>query len=203
MKTTRTYTMTARAEATERTRVRILEAAIQLATTRLLADVSLEDIAAEAGVSVQTILRRFGSRAGIIEAATLHASQQVGEERQAPVGDVAAAVDVVVDHYELRGDGVVLLLAQEAGDPQVARITKSGRALHREWVETVFAPYLPDSHAARSELVDLLGVATDVLTWQQLRRDRGLNRATTARRMTRLVTALIDDLPARPDPHQE
>ena len=145
MKTTRTYTMTARAEAAERTRVGILEAAIRLATTRLLADVSLDDIAAEAGVSVQTVLRRFGSRAGLIEAATTHASQEVGEERLSPVGDVAAAVDVVIDHYELRGDGVALLLAQETTDPQVRRITDSGRRLHRDWVETVFAPYFPDS----------------------------------------------------------
>src|SRR5215470_20314059 len=118
MKTTRTYTMTARAEAAERTRLAILEAAIDLATTRLLAEVSLDDIAAEAGVSVQTVLRRFGSRAGLIEAATLHASQEVDQERLSPVGDVAAAVDVVVDHYELRGDGVLLLLAQETTDPQ-------------------------------------------------------------------------------------
>jgi AcrR family transcriptional regulator len=191
MKTTRSYTMTARAEAAERTRVRILEAAIDLATSKLLADISLDDIAAEAGVSVQTVLRRFGSRAGLIEAATLHGSQQVGEERRAPVGDVAAAVDVVVDHYELRGDGVVLLLAQETTDPQVRRITDNGRRLHRDWVETVFAPYLPDSHAARTELVDLLSVATDVHTWRQLRRDRGLDRATTARRMHLLVSALL------------
>ncbi len=191
MKTTRTYTMTARAEAAERTRVGILEAAIRLATTRLLADVSLDDIAAEAGVSVQTVLRRFGSRAGLIEAATTHASQEVGEERLSPVGDVAAAVDVVIDHYELRGDGVVLLLAQETTDPQVRRITDSGRRLHRDWVETVFAPYLPDSHAARTELIDLLAVATDVHTWRQLRRDRGLDRTTTTRRMNRLVSALL------------
>jgi AcrR family transcriptional regulator len=191
MKATRSYTMTARAEAAERTRVRILDAAIDLATTRLLADVSLDDIAAGAGVSVQTVLRRFGSRAGLIEAATLHGSQQVGEERVAPVGDVTAAIDVVVDHYELRGDGVVLLLAQETTDPQVRRITDNGRRLHRDWVETVFAPYLPDSHAARTELVDLLAVATDVNTWRQLRRDRGLDRATTARRMNRLVSALL------------
>ena len=191
MKTTRTYTMTARAEAAERTRVGILEAAIRLATTRLLADVSFDDIAAEAGVSVQTVLRRFGSRAGLIEAATTHASQEVGEERLSPVGDVAAAVDVVIDHYELRGDGVALLLAQETTDPQVRRITDSGRRLHRDWVETVFAPYLPDSHAARTELIDLLAVATDVHTWRQLRRDRGLDRTTTTRRMNRLVSALL------------
>ena len=104
---------------------------------------------------------------------------------------MAAAVDVVIDHYELRGDGVALLLAQETTDPQVRRITDSGRRLHRDWVETVFAPYFPDSYAARTELIDLLAVATDVHTWRQLRRDRGLDRTTTTRRMNRLVSALL------------
>jgi AcrR family transcriptional regulator len=191
MKTTRTYTMTARAEAAERTRVGILDATIRLANTRRLSDISLDDIAAEAGVSVQTVLRRFGSRTGLMETATLHALEQVHEERQTPVGDVAGAIDVVVDHYELRGDGVILLLAQESTDPQVRQITDTGRRLHREWVETVFAPYLSDSRATRTQLVDLLAVATDVYTWKQLRRDRGLDRATTTQRIHDLVAALI------------
>ena len=127
MKATRTYTMTARAEEAERTRLRILDAAVALATRRLLAEISLDDIATEAGVSVQTLMRRFGSRAGLIEAAAAHASAEVSAERQTPVGDVAAAVDVVVDHYEQRGNGVILLLAQEGSDPQVRRITDDGR----------------------------------------------------------------------------
>lgn len=190
MKTTRTYTMTARAEAAERTRVAILDAAVRLATTRLLADISLDDIASEAGVSVQTVLRRFGSRAGLVDAATAHAGREVVEERQAPVGDVTAAVEVVVAHYERRGDGVVLLLAQETTDPQVRRITDSGRRLHREWVGTVFAPYLPEAPAARESLLDLLAVATDVYTWKQLRRDLGLDRAATTQRIRQLVSAL-------------
>ena len=182
--------MTARAEAAERTRVAILDAAVQLVTTRLLADISLDDIAAEAGVSVQTVLRRFGSRAGLIDAATTHGGQEVVAERQAPVGDVRAAVQVVVAHYERRGDGVVLLLSQETTDPRVRRITDNGRGLHREWVETVFAPYLPAAPAARQALVDLLAVATDVYTWKQLRRDLGLDRPTTEQRIRQLVSAL-------------
>ena len=192
MKTTRTYTMTARAEAAERTRTRILDAAVDLATTRLLAEITLDDIAAHAGVSVQTVLRRFGNRAGVIEAAHAHATAEVDLERQAPVGNVSAALAVLVEHYERRGDGVVLLLAQEGSDEQVRQITTAGRRLHRDWVQRVFAPYLrPD--ATPDELLDLLIVATDVLTWKQLRRDLRLNRATAELRMRRLVTALIQD----------
>jgi AcrR family transcriptional regulator len=182
--------MTARAEAAERTRLRILDAIVALAESRLLADISLDDVASTAGVSVQTVLRRFGSRAGLVEAAYAHAVAEVEVERAAPVGDVPAAVRAIVDHYERRGDGVVLMLAQERSDDQVARITGNGRRMHREWVETVFAPYLPAAGTAREARVDLLVVATDVYTWKLLRRDRGHDRTTTERRIHQLVSAL-------------
>lgn len=191
MKTTRTYTMTARAEAAERTRVAILDAAVRLATSRLLADVTLDDIAAAAGCSVQTVLRRFGSRAGLIEAASAYARREVVQERRTPVGDAAAAVEVVVEHYERRGDGVLLLLAQETTDPQVREITEHGRRLHRDWVERVFAAELDARGPAGQALADLLAVATDVQTWRQLRRDLRLDRVTTVQRMQQLVLALL------------
>ncbi len=73
----------------------------------------------------------------------------------------------------------------------MARITERGKALHRAWVEEVFAPDLagaPDPE----ELTDLLVVATDVYTWKLLRRDRGLGRDRTERRMRHLVTRLLD-----------
>jgi AcrR family transcriptional regulator len=192
MKSTRTYTMTARAEAAERTRVAIVDAMVALAASRLLAEISLDDVAAAAGVSVQTVLRRFGSRAGLVEEAFAHALAAVEEERSAPVGDVPAAVAAIVEHYERRGNGVVLMLAQEGSDATARRFTHTGRRLHRTWVETVFAPYLPEAPSAREARVDLLAVATDVYTWKQLRRDRGLDRTTTERRIHALVTALTE-----------
>ena len=91
---------------------------------------------------MQTVLRQFTNRAGLIEAATTQALSQVTDEREAPVGDVDAALRVLVDHYELRGDASLLLLAQEGTDEQVAAITQHGRTLHRRWVQRVFAPYL-------------------------------------------------------------
>ncbi len=191
MKTTRSYTMTTRAEAAEQTRVRILDATVGLAEVRLLADISLDDVAASAGVSVQTVLRRFGNRAGLFEAAHQHAFSGVEAERATPAGDVDTALRVLVDHYERRGDGVVLLLAQEGSDPQVRAITENGRRFHRSWVETVFEPHLPPTGGRRAPLVDLLAVATDVYTWKQLRRDQGLDRATTEHRIHQLVDALI------------
>ena len=58
--------MTARASAVEQTRRRVLEATVALHLRRLSADISLIDVAEEAQVSVQTVLRHFGSRDGLL-----------------------------------------------------------------------------------------------------------------------------------------
>jgi len=186
MKMTRTYTMSARAKAVEQTRQRILEATLELSATRRIAAISLDDVARAAGVSVQTVLRQYGSRAGLIDATTAYADGVITDERRTPAGDARAAVAVVVEHYERRGDAVLLLLAQEIDDPVVRRMTARCRRLPRAWVEEVFAPFGPDGAT-----VDLLVVATDVYTWKLLRHDRGLSRPQTEARMVTLVQALL------------
>src|SRR4051794_24088077 len=191
MKTTRTYTMTARAEATADTRRRILQATIDEHSERRAADISLGDIAGRAGVSVQTVLRHFGSRAGLVEEALVFGQARVLEERRAPEGDVEAAVHAVVTHYERDGAQALLMLAQEDTEPLMARITTDGKRLHRDWVAEVFGPYLPPDGTARDELVALLVVATDVYAWKLLRRDRELSVATTENRMASLVRAVL------------
>lgn len=183
--------MTARAEAVEQTRARILEAAMALAATRPVSAITLDAVAAEAGVSVQTLLRRFESRAGLIEEVRRHGLAVVAEERRAPVGDIDAAVRIVLDHYELRGDVVLRMLAEEHDDEATREVTDRGRAFHRTWVTETFAPFLPSRAQAREELVDLLSVATDVYTWKQLRRDRGLDLTTTQHRVQALVHAVL------------
>ena len=85
---TRPYRMTARAAAVGETRERILEAAVALHLRRMSAEISLADIAAEAGVSVQTVLRHFGTREGLLESALQWATDDIAQERHAEPGDV-------------------------------------------------------------------------------------------------------------------
>ena len=199
MNQSRTYTMRARAAAVEETRRRILDATFALSSDRLISDINLDAVARRAEVSVQTVLRQFGSRAGLFEATAQHAARLVVAEREAPPGDVDAAVRVLVDHYERRGDNTVMMLAQESADPVVADVVQNGRALHRTWVVDVFGPLLgtgtgtgTEDGDARERAIDLLVVATDVYAWKLLRRDRGLSRAETEQRMNRLVGAVLD-----------
>jgi AcrR family transcriptional regulator len=199
MKTARPYRMQARAAAVEETRRRILAAFFDLSAHRLLSDITLDAVAEEAGVSVQTVLRQFGSRSGLVEATADYARRLVAEERQAPVGDVAEAVRVLVDHYERRGDAVMLLVAQEQSDAAIKELTDQGRALHRAWVDEAFAPWLDGETEDREALTDLLVVSTDLFTWKLLRRDRRLTRSQTERRMRTLVERVL----AGPGPRRE
>ncbi len=193
MKTTRSYTMTNRANSVEETRQRILAAVLELRTEKLGVDIVLADVADRAGVTVQTIIRRFGGRDALFDAAVEYGKVAVFEEREAPVGDIDGSVEVILDHYEHRGDWVIAMLSQEAGDLRVREITEPGKAMHREWVQTVFEPFLIGVDRLRREaVVDLLVVATDVYTWKLLRRDRGLDRMTTSTRMRQLVAAVLE-----------
>jgi hypothetical protein len=118
-----------------------------------------------------------------------HAIATVTVERHAPVGDVDAAVAAIVSHYEDRGQTALLMLAQESSDPQVAELTRRGRAMHRTWVEDVFKPL---AGSGDDPLIDLLVVATDVYTWKLLRIDRGYSPARTEQLIHRMVTLLLE-----------
>jgi len=186
MKTTRVYTMTARAAAAEDTRRRIAEAAIALAGERPFVDITLDAVAERAEVSVKTVLRQFGSRDALLSASMEVAMADTEDERRAPSGDPETAVRIVIDHYEHRGRTALLMLAQEDHDPVARAVTDRGKSMHRAWVRDAFAPATEDD-----AVLDLLVVATDVYTWKLLRLDRGHSRAVTEQRMHGLVQALL------------
>src|SRR5215472_1255259 len=110
----RPYRMLARAEAAAATAERILDAAIELFWERPTDQISLDEVARRASVTVQTVIRRFGGRDGLLAAAAEREADRVGRQRnEAPVGDVAAAVHVLAEHYEELGDRVLKMLAEE------------------------------------------------------------------------------------------
>ncbi|WP_345186264.1 helix-turn-helix domain-containing protein [Microbacterium panaciterrae] len=191
MKMPREYDMTTRAAQAASSRLRILDATIELTGERPLSAVTLPIVAERAGVTVQTVLRKFGSREGLFEAAAVHGRTVVLAERAIHPEDVDASVDALLAHYERTSASTLVLLGQETWEPLIAEIVDAGKALHRTWVEEVFAQALaalPSS--ARAEAVDLLVVATDLYTYKLLRIDRGLSLDETRERMQRLIGAV-------------
>ncbi len=190
---TRPYRMRARAEAAKETGERILGAAIALGPELVSDRASLEDVASRAGVTVRTVIRRFGSKEGLISAAAEEAYRRAVDQRsEAPVGDVAGAVSNLVEHYEEVGDGVIKLLAQEDRYPVIRPSLDAGRASHRLWVERVFAPFLAKRCGGeRERLFEGLVAVCDVYVWKLLRRDRGLDREQTELTLAEMITALV------------
>lgn len=175
----RPYRMSARAAAAAATRERLLAAAWEQFAARPYEEVRLQEVAAAARVTVQTLHLRFGSKEELFSAAfAWWGSREIATRDEAPVGDVAAAVANLFDHYESQGAAVLRMLSQEERIPAVATMTEAGRAYHRAWVERTLAPQLRGSRGARRRRrLAALVVATDVFTWKLLRRDLGLGRS--------------------------
>ena len=195
MNSTRAYTMTARAQSAAQTGERILDAAVALFWEGPTDRLALDDVAARAGVSTQTVIRRFGGKEGLLVAAVQRESQRVGAQRAtAPVGDVTGAVRVLVDHYEEMGDQVLVMLAAEPNVPGLAPIVDHGREVHREWCRRVFAPALAArSGVDRARLLAQLAAVCDVQTWKLLRRDGGLSRRQVERALVELLEPLMEE----------
>lgn len=185
--------MRARADAAAGTTERVLDAAAEVFWELPTDQISLNEVARRAGVTVQTVIRRFGGREGLVAAAARRESERVRAQRAvAPVGDPATAVNVLIDHYEELGDRVVRMLAEEARDPGLRPIANHGRALHREWCERIFAPVLERlSGADRSRRLAQLVAICDVYTWKLLRRQAGLSRHQTELALIELLNPLL------------
>jgi AcrR family transcriptional regulator len=203
--------MQARAESANATRERIVGAMVELLLERWYDDVTLRDLAHAAGVALQTIINHFSTKEGVL-AATLEdprlAAAFGGDRYEVPAGDVRLAVDRLVESYERAGDATIRLLALESRLPSLASLLAFGRKSHREWVQTTFPAALEGlGDAELQQRVVLLICATDVYTWQILRRDHNLTREQTAAAIVELVEALHPNAglaagaePRRPQP---
>lgn len=186
----RTYDMGTRQRAKDSTRDAIVRATIDAFMAERSFAITLPTIAERAKVTVKTVLRHFGSREAVIEAAWAQAYDEVMAERTPPPGDLEGALKVLIAHYERRGSIGLVMLADE-NDPRAVRMNSAGRLAHREWVEEVFADRLPEQAAARTRLVDVLVVATDLYAWKLLRIDRGLSADDVHDRMLLMTEALL------------
>lgn len=189
---TRDYDNSKREKRATKTATRILVSAEELVREKPLADVTLNEVAARADVSVQTVIRKYGGWDGLLLALADRVSTRIEAQRKTvQPGDVTGAVDNVIEHYEAEGDLILRLLSQEATSDFAADAAKQGRAFHRDWVESVFAPLLSD--ADRERQVDVLVVATDLYTWRLLRRDLKRELDDVRDVMLRLVRTTLGD----------
>lgn len=189
----RAYRQVARAHAVQDTEQQILDALRHLLGERWFEDITLDDIARAANTTRQTVIRRFGDKAGVLSAMADGLDAEIRARRwHNPGKTIAAIITVLVLDYEQAGDIVVRTLGQEGRIPEFGAILARGRGSHRAWTEEMFASWLdklpPPVKADR--LAQLLAL-TDVWVWHLLRRNQNHPVSETSRLMTEAVERLL------------
>ncbi|GLS46919.1 TetR/AcrR family transcriptional regulator [Methylobacterium brachythecii] len=171
----RPYRQVARAAATEKTQRRIVEVFFEQLRSKWLDEITLDAVAAGAGTTRQTVIRLFGGKDRLIAAANDLAYEKItGRRRLPPDASPAAIARILVADYEIDGDTIVRLLAQEQQHPELTPILIEGRAGHRAWINDGFSTWLDRVPASRREgFVDELVAVTDIYVWKLFRRDFG------------------------------
>lgn len=168
----RPYRQSARARAAEETGRRIVDAFVVEFCARWFDEIRLDDVARQAGVTVQTVLRRFGSKEGLLGAMQERLNEEIIRRRTIAPGDHNGAVDALIEDYDEVGDVIMRMLAQEDKYPSLRAYNDTGRAFHRDWIAGAFAPALAGrTEAARRRAIDALVVAGDIYVWKLIRKD--------------------------------
>jgi AcrR family transcriptional regulator len=192
----RPYKQVARAQAQQRTREALLEAAVEEFTRGNWAKVSLEALARRAKVTKQTLLRHFGTKDGLLmQAMASSAAEMLKQRWSAPQGDIEGAVENVLDHYEAWGERSRRVGAWlESGPPALANLSQMGRQVHHNWIDYAFAPQLEQLHGkdlvrSRAALI----VLCDVQTWWLLSHELGFARSEVAATLTNAIERLLGE----------
>jgi AcrR family transcriptional regulator len=189
----RKYRMTFRAEKVTQNDQRIMSAIVELWEQFPISEITLDKVANRSGVTVRTILRKFGSKEGLIEACIENdaAGRRKFRDMALP-GDYRNALKILLDDYEKLGDASIRTLAVEEELPIAQAILEKGRASHREWCKKVFAPDLPESDSSDFEHCLLTFItATEFYLWKLLRKDLKKSYEETFEVFKTLIEGLI------------
>lgn len=197
---TRSYRQVARAQGQERTRAALLDAAEREVFAGRFETISLDDLAAAAGVTKQTLLRHFRSKEGLLEASALRARERIGAQRfRAPAGHLAGVVDNLLEHYEQDGERSLALAALAGRGGALGDVLAKAKQLHYAWVEHAFAPQLEHLRGrARARRRAALIALCDVHTWRLLAHDLELPRAEVRRTLIEALERLLRDGDGQP-----
>lgn len=186
-------TTSVQSEIRELTHQRILDAVRNLSLDFWLDEITLNMIADQANVSVQTLFRHFDSRHELIEKSVEHFIQVLqdnGSESQAV--SVQSIVDNLLNKYEQSGNWIFRLQSQEKRFPGLTKWNQMWQEIRREWVQYNFMVYLQAlSDTNHRELEDLLIGLTDVHFWKAYRHDLGKSLEETRQIWVRVLRAVL------------
>ena len=194
----RAYLQVARAAASEDIRQRIVAAFQDALRERWMDEITLDSVAASARTTRRTVIRMFGGKDGLVAAASQAMTNEVATRRAVPRGaSPAEAARALMADYEVIGDMIIRLLAQEERHGVLTPFLDNGRAFHRGWVEGAFAPSLARlSRAKRARRTDQLIAAADIYVWKLLRRDFNRGAAEVEVSIAEMLNQLLEESPS-------
>jgi AcrR family transcriptional regulator len=196
----RPYRLKQRAEAQERTRRRITEAAVELHGSIGPARTTISAVANRAGVQRTTFYRHFPDEESLFAACSAH---WLADN---PLPDVAAWAAIRDPDERLRTALAELYSYYRRGEPMIANLVRDeGRvealsrpmARRREYFAAVREALVRGRGRGlrggrRERLRAAVGHAIDFATWRSLTRDQGLDDAEAVDLMTKLVTSAAE-----------
>lgn len=173
--TSRPYASAKREAKAAETRARLIAAATGLLREPGGAALSLESVAAAAGVTRLTVYNQFGSRRGLLEAvldevASVGGLLAIAEAMQAadPRETLARMVTVFCGFWSSNA-GLTGLYAAAGADPELAQSLTARNARRRELLAVLVARYGDRAPEAQRDVVDLLFALTGFPMYQSLR----------------------------------
>jgi AcrR family transcriptional regulator len=184
-----------------RNRQRILEAAARVVADRGPAGLTMDEVAAAAGVGVGTVYRRFTDRAGLaqalldaqeqrFQAAFLHGSPPLGPG--APPGErIRAFLHAYVDR--LVDEAPMLVVAESY--PPAARFASGAYGLHRNHLARLIAQVRPEADA--DYVAEALMAPLAAVVFLHQHRDRGMSVGRIRAGLDDLLRGVLADSRAR------
>ena len=155
----RTYRSELRAQQADETRTRILDAAVRVLGGGFVS-VSVPAVAREAGVSVPTVYRHFGTKRGLIAAIYPHLVRRAGLDRVMPpatVDELRGGVRAYIDHVESFDDLARAAMASPASDDLRRASMPERLAAFRRFADSIEPS---PSEADRERIARLLVILT-------------------------------------------
>ena len=192
--------MDARADAAELTGERIVDAMLARFESTPYERIRLEDIASDAAVTSQTVIRRFGGKPGLMVATVQREMGRIMAAREAAAdAPPAETLHALVQHYERYGRLILKTYAEAPLVPGLPELVTTARAYHVQWCRQAFADDLDVVGAAagttgdgvrQRRLAQIVAIC-DATTWRILRDDGGLDPERTEQALAELLMPML------------